>query len=80
MAVAQRNLDEAEQWQAWFARIAGPGELGAWNEAFENQPGLARRHDTIAFLQATYVGANETGSELRERVLPAVTAALKVVR
>lgn len=52
-------------WNAWFGRIASPGPLAAWNAAFASQAGLARRHNTLAFLSALYLGA-ASGEEPRD--------------
>jgi hypothetical protein len=44
-------------WQAWFGGIENPAPMGNWNEAFTSQAGLARRHNTMAFLLALHLNA-----------------------
>jgi hypothetical protein len=48
-------------WQAWFDGIANPAPMKNWNEAFTSQSGLARRHNTLAFLLALHFNATAEG-------------------
>lgn len=50
-------------WQAWFGGIENPAPMGNWNEAFTSQAGLARRHNTMAFLLALHLNATTAGKE-----------------
>ena len=59
----QRKLLPAEYWQQWFKDIASPKPLSDWSEAFTSQVGLAKRHNTLAFLQAMHVNAGAAGEE-----------------
>ena len=78
--VAGRGLHSAEEWSAWLARLADPAPLPAWSSAFGSQAGLAKRHNTAAFLLALYAGARESGSPALEvRLLPGLRAALAAV-
>jgi hypothetical protein len=77
---AQRNLFTTEEWNAWFNRVADPAPLKSWREAFGSQLALARRHNTLGFLQALYTLVQENGSgETQAALLPALRAALDAV-
>jgi Protein of unknown function (DUF2785) len=63
-------------WQAWFAGIANPAPMNNWNEAFTSQSGLARRHNTMAFLLAMHLNATaarEQAGPLDALVMQALT-------
>ena len=74
-----RGLHTAEEWNAWFARIAAPAPLASWDEAFASNAGLARRHNTRAFLLGVYAGIRDSKDPSVLRMLPAVDAALASV-
>ncbi|MEQ1686424.1 MAG: DUF2785 domain-containing protein [Burkholderiaceae bacterium] len=77
---AQRGLHDSAYWSAWLATLASPAPLPNWGEAFKTQAGLARRHNTQAFVQVLYVMVREGGSEaLQQRLLPGLVAALKAL-
>ena len=77
---AARGLHSAEDWSAWLARLTDPAPLASWGDAFSSQAGLARRHNTTAFLHALYVNAREGGdAPAGERLLPGLVAAIRAV-
>ena len=59
--IAQRGLHTDEEWKAWFAEVMSPKPMAAWDEAFLTELGLAKRHNTRAFLLSLY--ASSTGAE-----------------
>ena len=74
---ARRNLLEASWWQAWVQAVASPSPLAAWEAAFESTAGLARLHNTKAFLLTLYFNAQESKNEaLQNALLPPVRDAL----
>lgn len=78
--IARRGLHDGEEWSAWLGALAAPGPLGDWAAAFESQAGLARRHDTRAFLLALYAMAREGGDPAVEALLrPPLVEALRAV-
>lgn len=80
LPIAQRGLHDAADWQAWFAGIAVPAPWPDWNAALASEAGLARRHDTVAFLTALYVLVHEeSDAASRDRLLPGLRAAIKQV-
>jgi hypothetical protein len=78
--VAQRGLHEAADWSAWLAALAQPAPGSSWRESLRTQEGLARKHNTQAFMQVLYVMVRESGSEaLQRRLLPGLLDALKAL-
>ena len=58
----RRGLLDAAFWDAWFAAVASPKPLADWGSAFLSIEGLAKRHNTIAFLHALSF-AGRSGSD-----------------
>jgi len=78
--IGKRNLHTTEEWRKWFATLADPKPLANWGDAFKSQAGLAKRHDTTAFLLALYASLKEGSDQaLAERMLPGVVEALKAI-
>ena len=48
----RRGLLDAAFWEAWFESLTSPKPLSDWGSAFLTVEGLAKRHNTIAFLHA----------------------------
>jgi len=71
--VAARGLHAEDAWRAWLERIAAPAPFATWAEAYGNQRGLAKIHNTRAFLQALYVATRESDNPHLQRLLPALT-------
>lgn len=59
----RRGLLTSEEWSAWFTSIANPHPLESWSMAFRSQEGLARRHNTLAFLLATLFAGRAADDE-----------------
>jgi hypothetical protein len=72
----RRGDSSPAPWSAWLQRLVDPHPLAGWNEAWTSQAGLARRHNTLAFLQALHLAAaaagDEQGAELAAQVMEAV--------
>ncbi len=77
--MAQRGVFSAEEWSAWFARIAAPAPLASWNEAFSSQAGLARKHNTAAFVQTIWINARLSENPGIQALLPGAEAALRAL-
>jgi len=73
-------LLDSVYWRAWFTALARPEPMATWSEAFSSQPGLAKRHNTLGFLQAIHLNAslaaNEQGEELDQWVMSALQVVL----
>lgn len=57
----QRTIVEPEFWAEWFESIAKASPLNDWSQAFSSQQGLAKRHNTLAFLLAMHLNATAAG-------------------
>lgn len=74
--MARRDLFSEAEWSAWFAEISGPGPLGSWDNAFNSQAGLARRHNLLGFLSAIYALADTSGDPAFAALMPGARSAL----
>ena len=59
--IAQRGIYSDEEWKAWFAPVLSSKPMASWDEAVTSEAGLAKRHNTRAFLLSLLasVGASE---------------------
>ncbi len=74
---AMREVFTAEEWADWFALIASPAPFDDWSDVFASQTGLAKLHNTRAFLEAVYV--NATASD-NNALAPLRSASLEALR
>jgi hypothetical protein len=72
--LAGKSVDAAT-WKAWLGKVAAPAPLASWRDAYGSQAGLAKRHNTRAFLLALYAGT--LGSD--EPAMQAFSAAVAEV-
>lgn len=74
---AQRGLHDADEWQAWLARLmeAPPGL--PWSETYSRREILVRRHNLAAFLYALYVNVREGEQPGFAVLLPGLQEALR---
>lgn len=77
--VAMRGLHSTQEWDNWFQQIAAPAPLTNWQQAFQSNAGLAKRHNTKAFLLVVYTEIRHSQNENLGKLVPGVTEALKVV-
>jgi Protein of unknown function (DUF2785) len=75
--MAQRSVISEAEWTAWFAEVAGPGELGKWDNWFRATDGIARKHNLSGFLSLIYVNVDLTENPGFAALRPGVTAAIK---
>lgn len=59
----RRGILEAGEWTAWLDAVAAPKPLDDWGAAFRTQAGLAKRHNTLAFLLALTFAGRSAGDE-----------------
>lgn len=59
----RRNLLDPPFWEAWLAGLASPKPLVDWGSAFLTLEGLAKRHNTVAFLHALSSAGRAGGDE-----------------
>jgi len=75
--IAQRGLHSDDEWKAWFAQVMSPAPMAAWDEAFSSEAGLAKRHNTRAFLLSLYASASASENAAVRQLLPPVREGLK---
>jgi hypothetical protein len=77
----RRGVLDAAFWDSWFASIASPKPLVNWGSAFQSVEGLAKRHNSLAFLHAlAFAGraaGDEAGKALAERADKAATEIMR---
>jgi hypothetical protein len=78
--IAKRKLHTTAEWRKWFGQVAAPAPRAKWADAWTSQRGLAKHHNTMAFLSALYVYVRESGAEFQELVLPPIVDAIKQVQ
>lgn len=76
----RRGDSNASQWSAWLQGVADPGPLAAWSDAWSNQSGLARRHNTLAFLQALHLSATAAGDGPGAELAAQVIESLRLIK
>ena len=76
MFIARRGVFSTDEWSAWFAQFAEPKQ---WENVYWSQAGIAKRHDTMAFLSAVYVNARISENPADDALLPGVESALKAM-
>jgi hypothetical protein len=77
--LAQRKVFTAVEWGAWFERVADAAPLASWDAAFTSQMGLAKRHNTRAFLNSVWLNAKITENGDDDVLLAGAEAALRKV-
>lgn len=75
--MAQRGLISEAEWAAWFTQVAGPGELGTWDNWFRTTDGITRKHNVAAFLSFVHVGLDLSDNPGFEPLRAGVAAAIK---
>ena len=74
---AQRGLHSDEEWKTWFAVMWSPAPMATWDEAFVSEWGIARRHNTRAFLLSLYASVTNSENAGVRRLLPPIREGLK---
>jgi len=52
-----RGVLDDDDWAAWFNSVSDPKPLPGWGDSYASRTGLAKRHNTLAFLTAMYLNA-----------------------
>lgn len=74
LALGLDSFDQ-EGWKAWLGGVASPAPMASWDEAWQNEAGLARRHNLRSFLLALHAGISS--QENLSGYRPAVEGALR---
>lgn len=61
--MARRGTFSKEDWDDWFAKIGDPAPFEDWNAVFKSEAGLAKLHNTKAFVNAIYINASLSQNE-----------------
>lgn len=77
---AMRGLISSQEWTAWFEQLASPAPMSTWDQAFQSNAGLAKRHNTRAFLLVVYSEIRDSQNEQLAVLVPMVTTALAKVQ
>jgi len=77
--IAMQGAISEEEWSDWLADIAAPHPLSSWSDAFSSNVGLAKRHNTAAFLRELYLNASLSQNEALRMLLPGTIAAIKTL-
>ena len=77
---AERGAFTDAEWKGWFERVTAPAPLTAWDQAFASEAGLAKRHNTLAFLTALYYAASESENAQLRLLLPHVREGIRSLR
>ncbi|MBP6626106.1 MAG: DUF2785 domain-containing protein [Arenimonas sp.] len=73
----QRGFHDPGEWARWLEKVSAPSPHSDWAQAYLSAEGLAKRHNTRAFLLALHLALRESGSEPLQAYVPAVVAALQ---
>lgn len=76
---ASRGLHTPKELRQWLSRISDPAPLASWSQAFASERGLAKRHNTMAFLLAAYANADLSSDERLRMLAPLLAEALKQI-
>ena len=68
-----------DDWKAWLQGVAAPAPLATWRDAYASQAGLAKRHNTRAFLLALYAGTLGSDDPAMQAYAAAVAEVLRTV-
>ncbi len=79
LVIAQRGLHTDDEWKAWFAKVLSPAPLDSWEAAFSSEAGLAKRHNTRAFLLSVYASASASENAGARQLIPPIRDGLKLL-
>lgn len=76
---AQEKLD-AEVWTDWFSTLTDAAPFEGWANTYSSSAGLAKRHNTKAFLSSLYMTASMSENEGIKALLPYTIEAIRTVQ
>jgi hypothetical protein len=77
--MARRGLFTEAEWTTWFTELASPAPFASWGEASATQAGLAKSHNTSAFVRAVWINARLSGDTADDVLLAGAEAALRAL-
>jgi len=75
--MAQRNVFTEAEWTAWFTSLAG--DEASWSDWYLSDAGLARRHNTTAFVSTIFINARLSTNPAFAPLLPGAEAAIRAL-
>ena len=78
--IAGSNELEQHEWQAWFEALADPAPLSDWEAAWQDEDGLARRHNLRAFALEVYLNATLSEQPGIQALEPHALGVLRALR
>jgi hypothetical protein len=61
--IHRRGLLEPAFWETWFGGLSSPKPFSTWGAAYQSTDGMARRHNTLAFLHALAAAGRASSDE-----------------
>jgi len=74
-----REQHSMDDWQSWLNEIISPAPFDSWNDVYKSQEGLAKRHNSQAFLYAIYAKIKQSKNKVLINMIPALENAIKTV-
>lgn len=74
--MARRGAFTQDNWDKWFEQFIAPAPFATWGEVYKSEAGMAKLHNTKAFLNTIYINATETQNENMKMLLPGARKAL----
>lgn len=68
-----------EDWQQWLDQMTNPHPFKQWNNVYKSEQGLAKLHNTQAFLMSLYALIKPSQNEVLMSMVPALEQAIKTV-
>ncbi|HTD06322.1 DUF2785 domain-containing protein [Undibacterium sp.] len=75
-----RKLYTEAEWDAWLMQISSPAPFRSWGDVFQSEAGLAKRHNTRAFLSALFVETRDSKEESLATLAPKIKSALATLQ
>lgn len=75
----QRELFDRQWWVNWLNQVTDPAPLETWGQAWTSNAGLAKRHNTLAFLVALHFNAVNTDSDSARELVNMLLEVMKVL-
>lgn len=75
-----RKLHTEAEWDAWLKHISSPAPFRSWDDVFQSETGLAKHHNTRAFLSALFVETRDSKEESLATLAPKIKSALAALQ
>ena len=72
----KRGRFSNDDWKSWFEKVVDPHPFSSWNDVYDSEKGLAKLHNTKAFLNSIYINASLSENANVKSVLPYIRSAV----